>query len=32
MRSILAGINKYIVDPSVNLNIFLQEGKTKVIK
>jgi len=32
MRSILAGINKYIVDPSVNLNIFLQQEKTEVIK
>lgn len=32
MRGILAGISKYIVDPSVGLNIFLEKGSTEVIK
>lgn len=32
MRSILAGINKYIVDPSIGLNIFLEKDSSEVIK
>jgi hypothetical protein len=32
MRELLTGINKYIVDPSVGLNIFLQKGDVEVIK
>lgn len=32
MRELLTGINKYIVDPSVGLNIFLQKGNVEVIK
>ena len=32
MRELLSGINKYIVDPSVGLNIFLQKGTGEVTK
>lgn len=32
MKEILAGVNKYIVDPSIGLNIFLQKGNVEVIK
>lgn len=32
MRELLTSINKYIIDPSVGLNIFLQKGNLEVIK